>query len=94
MIRAVVNNGVIQPLEPLPASWENGRELDVDARQEPLGNGPDDLDEWSLEMNALTATLDDPTEWQEIDALLAEADRQAKAQSIHHRGAESAEKSN
>ena len=80
MIRAVVNNGVIQPLEPLPASWENGRELVVDARQEALGNGPDDLDDWSLEMNALTATLDDPTEWQEIDALLAEADRQAKAQ--------------
>ena len=80
MIRAVVNNGVIQPLEPLPASWGNGRELVVDAPEDAPGNKADDLDEWSIEMNALTANLNDPAEWQAIDATLAEADKQAKAQ--------------
>ncbi|MBI1830219.1 MAG: hypothetical protein HYR84_02065 [Planctomycetes bacterium] len=79
MIRAVVRNGSIQPLEPFPASCTDGRELVVDVPQQAPMHGTDDLDEWSTDMKALTATLNDAAEWQEIEAALAEADRQAKS---------------
>jgi len=79
MIRAVVKNGVIQPLEPLPSDWKDGREVLVDDLVEPLPSEPDEFDKWSADMKTLTAELNDPQEWQEIEATLAEADRQNKA---------------
>jgi predicted DNA-binding antitoxin AbrB/MazE fold protein len=79
MIRAVVKNGVIQPLEPLPADWKEGREVIVDDLAEKLPSESDEFDKWSEDMKTLTADLDDPQEWQEIQAVLAEADRQNKA---------------
>ena len=79
MIRAVVKNGVIQPLEPLPPDWEDGHEVVVDDHAEQTSNGAMDmLDNWAEEMKELTAELNDPQEWQEIEATLAEADRQNK----------------
>ncbi len=78
MIRAVVRNGAIQPLEPLPDGWTDGRELVVDAQHIDSHYGTDDLDQWSTDMKALTATLNDPAEWREIETALAEADRHAK----------------
>jgi hypothetical protein len=78
MIRAVVKNGVIQPLEPLPPDWENGREVVVDDLLEQTSNGAAELDAWAEDMKLLTAELNDPQEWQEIEATLAEADRQNK----------------
>jgi hypothetical protein len=79
MIRAVVKNGVIQPLEPLPPDWEDGREVVVDDVAELTSNGAADMDTWAEDMKALTAELNDPQEWNEIEATLAEADRQNKA---------------
>jgi hypothetical protein len=78
MIRAVIRNGMIQPLEPLPADWQEGRQVAVDEMEVAaleIGKG----DRWSSEMNDLTAALNDAVEWQEIEAALAEADREAKA---------------
>ena len=51
----------------------------VDEPEKQPPNGNDEADQWSSDMNALTAILNDPAEWQEIEAALAEADRQAKA---------------
>ena len=79
MIRAVVRNGVIEPLEPLPAGWDDGRELVVDEPAKESANGTEEADHWSSDMDALTALLNDPAEWQEMEAALAEADREAKA---------------
>ena len=79
MIRALVQNGVIQPLEPLPPDWEDGREVVVGDLPEKPANGDEDFDSWFLDMKRLTAELNDPKEWQEIEAALAEADRQSKA---------------
>jgi hypothetical protein len=79
MIRAVVKNGVIQPLEPLPADWNEGREVVVDNLPEERPSEPDEFDKWSEDMKTLTAELNNPQEWQEIEAALAEADRQNKA---------------
>jgi hypothetical protein len=74
MIRAVVKNGVIQPLEPLPAEWKEGREVVVDDLAESLPSESDEFDKWSEDMKTLTAKLNNAQEWQEIEAALAEAD--------------------
>jgi hypothetical protein len=79
VIRAMVENGVIQPLEPLPPEWRNGREVTITDLAEQPGNGAEDFDTWAQDMNRLTAELNDAREWEQIDALLAEADRQNKA---------------
>jgi hypothetical protein len=78
MIRAVVQNGIIHPLDPLPREWSDGQEVvvtdaprELDDREAP--------DNWLEEMAALTAELNDPQEWEQIEAALAEADRQSKA---------------
>ena len=79
MIRAVVHNGIIQPLEPLPPSWTDGREVVVGDVTEQPSNGVEDLDTWAHDMDALTANLNDAQEWAELEAALADADRQSKA---------------
>jgi hypothetical protein len=78
LIRAIVKNGGIQPLEPLPPDWEEGREVVVDDLVDQSSNGTGDIDTWAEEMKTLTAELDNPQEWQEVEAALAEADRQNK----------------
>jgi ABC-type transporter Mla subunit MlaD len=78
MIRAVVRNGVIQPLEPVPADWNDGRAVIVEELEETA----DTLEKWTCDMNALTAELDDPEEWQRIESALAEAGRLAKTQAV------------
>jgi hypothetical protein len=76
-IRAVVEHGQIRLLEPLPAEWVEGRGLQIlDAAS---CDGPEGIDTWSLEMDALNAEADDPEDWARIEAALAEADAQAKA---------------
>ena len=76
MIRAVVKNGIIQPLEPLPTDCQEGREGTVQERQPQPANGTDDVDAWLGDMKTLTGELTDPREWKEIEAALAEAGRQ------------------
>jgi hypothetical protein len=77
VIRAVVENDQIRPLEPLPSDWVDGWELRV--LEAESGEGPEELDAWCAEMNALAAELDDPEDWARIDAAPADADNQAKA---------------
>jgi hypothetical protein len=48
MIRAVVRNGVIQPIEPLPADWNDGRAVVVEQLEETT----DTLEKWMSDMNA------------------------------------------
>jgi hypothetical protein len=79
MIRAVVRNGGIQPLEPLPPEWEDGRQVVVADLEDSSADGADDFDKWSEDMRILTAGLNDPQEWRDIEAALAETDRQSKA---------------
>jgi hypothetical protein len=73
---------VIQPIEPLPADWNDGRAVIV----EDLEETADTLEKWTSDMDALTAELDNPEEWHRIESALAEADRQAKAQVRRVRG--------
>lgn len=57
-IKAVLRQGVIQPIEPLPPGWEDGQELLV---EEPASEDlAQDLGQWAQEMEAAASEL--PTE--------------------------------
>ncbi len=77
VIRAIVEQGQIRPLDPLPSEWIEGRELRV--LEAESHEGPDEADTWSREMDILAAEPDDPQDWAHIEAALANADIQAKA---------------
>ena len=75
MIRAVVQNGLIRPLDPLPPDWAEGRMVVVEDAESAF---PDDRDEWYQELKRLGAAQYDPGERDQIRAIMAEADAQAK----------------
>lgn len=76
MIRAIVENGVIRPIDPLPADWSEGQLVRVE-EAEPE-NGPA-LDAWFQELQRLGPARYEPGEAEQVQAILAEADTQAKA---------------
>ena len=78
MIRAIVSNGAIKPLEPLPTDWQNGHELVVDEVRDLPPESSREIEKWLNEMKSLTAELNDGQEWQAIEAALVEADSQQK----------------
>lgn len=55
MPRAVLKNGVITPLEPLPPEWADGRELRVESADE---DEDQDIDAWFAELQAMVAQND------------------------------------
>jgi hypothetical protein len=77
MIRAVVRNGTIQPLEPMPAEWSDGREVLVHDAQAASGDSPEAIDHWYQELEALCAhgDLEDDERLREA---LAQAHEHAK----------------
>ena len=76
MIRAIILNGRIQPLDPLPDDRTEGRHVLVeDADSTPS----DDLEEWYRELRELGPAQYEPGEWERVQATLAEADQMAKA---------------
>lgn len=68
MVRAVLKGGVIYPLDPVPENWCDGQEVRVDADE--LTASGFDSDAWSREMAALTAELNDPAAWEQLDDCL------------------------
>jgi predicted DNA-binding antitoxin AbrB/MazE fold protein len=71
MIRAVYRNGVIQPLDSLPADWREGlvlevSESDVDADVRPTA---EEVEEWSAAVLAATAGITDEEHAQFLKAL-------------------------
>ena len=79
MIRAMIQNGVIQPLEPLPPNWTDGHEVVVGDLPDQPTNAVGAMDTWAQDMDRLTARLNDTQEWAALGTALAEADRQSKA---------------
>ncbi len=77
-IRAVLKNGMILPVEPVPQEWAEGQELEVAVTERHSTATLEDSAKWLREMDELTAVLDDPGEWAQIEATLADGDRQAK----------------
>lgn len=76
MIRAVVRDGMIQPLGPLPTTWGDGQELQ-DTEGEP-SDDPEVINRWARELSAISDRSYDPSDWSRLEATLAEEDRLAK----------------
>ncbi len=74
MVKAVLHDGIIQPLSSLPEEWTEGQELLV---QEAGPAAPEDWDAWEQEIETLAANIS-PEDHQRVEAALAEADREAK----------------
>jgi hypothetical protein len=81
MLKAVLRQGVIVPLEPLPPDWEEGAALEVDKSAAPSL----DIDAWAKSMDQLCA--DSATEDEEVMRRAVEDHRQqAKAQMAREMG--------
>ncbi len=78
MIRAVVKNGVVAPLDPLPSEWSEGQELAIEAVEREDSSSEREGALWLKDMDTLTADLTD-VDWLLFDATLATADESAKA---------------
>lgn len=80
MIRAIIKDGKLCPLDPLPEEWTEGTTLEIDGYLEP----PDDLESIDRNFQELEASIAqtpyDPEDWKRLDEALAEADRIAKDQ--------------
>ncbi len=75
MIRATLQNSAIRPLSPVPGSWTEGQELVIEVAQ--VEDQHRDPEAWSGEIDELAAGI--PAEdFDRIDAVLAEADKEAK----------------
>ena len=79
MLKAVLRNGVIVPLEPLPPEWHDGQELNVEPAPAAADEPDVDSDEYWRQLDALAAQITKEDE-RTLDAALAEADRIAKEQ--------------
>ena len=77
MIKAVLKNGTIQPLEPIPSEWDDGVELQVEAADSP--DTPEVIRSWYEDLNRLAAKIA-PKDMERLESALREADAEAKAQ--------------
>jgi hypothetical protein len=84
MPRAVLKNGVIYPVDPLPPEWMDGKELVVQHAEE-VENTEDALDNWLEELNAMCADSD-PADEALIQASIEEQKRQSKDYTGHEMG--------
>jgi hypothetical protein len=78
MIRAIIQNGQIRPLDPLPPEWTEGRRVIV-AEADSASGPVDDLEEWYRELQDLGPAAYEPGEWERVQSILVEAEEQAKA---------------
>ena len=76
MPKAVLKDGVICPLEPLPPEWKDGQELRVEAAADI--DEDQDLDAWYHELQALVVQ-NDPEDLARVDQAIRSAKEQAKA---------------
>jgi NifB/MoaA-like Fe-S oxidoreductase len=73
-IRAIVHNGLIQPLEPLPAEWAEGKELVV---EESAAATAEDLQAWARELDEEINRIP-PEEHDRFRLALDEVERESK----------------
>jgi hypothetical protein len=83
MIRAIVKNGTIQPIDPIPPEWSDGREVLVQEAAPGFRNSPEETEQWYRELEVLCAA-GDPEDDARLRVALAEAHDQAKATVRRH----------
>jgi hypothetical protein len=78
MRRAILKNGVIHPLEPLPPEWRDGQEVRIElAEDEQRHLTPEEFERSWRELEELCAEAD-PEEDERMMQTMAESKRQAK----------------
>jgi len=75
MLKAVLRQGVIVPIEPLPLEWEDGIALEVEKVEAHI----EDVDEWVQLMNQL-CTDSSPEDEETMRRAIEEHRQQAKSQ--------------
>ena len=75
MIRAILENGLIRPAEPIPADWQDGQELLVE-RPSPASNG-EDIDRWARELDEGAPAIA-PEDAVALERALTEMERESK----------------
>jgi molybdopterin converting factor small subunit len=74
-MKAVLQNGVIYPREPLPKDWSDGTELQVEKSLPTNGDRAEELDQWMAKVQASANEVD-----AEDEIILANSIRQLRQQ--------------
>ena len=74
MIKAVVRNGNIYPLEAIPSEWSEGSEVVVDVELEPR---PGEVDRWYADVQGAAAEID-PDDDERLQDAVSDVRRRAK----------------
>lgn len=77
MIRAVMRNGSIEPVDPLPLQWVDGKMLNVTEANQ-VETDTASFDVWWTEWERLGSARYEQGEREAIQRMMDEADRQAK----------------
>jgi truncated hemoglobin YjbI len=77
VLRAVLKDGKIQPLDPLPPDWSEGEELVVE-RLTDRELTPEEVDEWARKMDEICADIAPEVEAQ-LQSAIDEHRQEAKA---------------
>ncbi len=85
MPRAVLKNGVLYPLEPLPPEWADGQEVEV-APVSPAEESPEGIERWAEEMDGAAAPTATPRIEARMLSAIEEQRREAKAQARREMG--------
>jgi hypothetical protein len=78
MIHGVIQDGTIQPLEPIPPEWGDGRRVVIESEGGAPADERDAIERWFAELEALGPARYEPGEREQIERLMADADREAK----------------
>jgi hypothetical protein len=79
LIRAVVEEGRLRPLDPLPSEWREGQAVSLEVSA-PVDRGLEELDVWAQELAQLGPALYEPGEREQVERTMALADLSAKVQ--------------
>jgi hypothetical protein len=83
MLKAVIRNGKIVPLEPLPPQWRDGKEVSVTETDAPEDQPADserltrEAADWVQAVREAAAPFD-PEDWARLEAALKEIKREGK----------------
>ncbi len=66
MVRAVLQNGEIRPLNPLPRDWQEGQSLLIEVE---LGDNPEEISAWAEEIEEAAKAIPDEDHARFLEAL-------------------------
>ena len=84
MLKAIVTQGEIRPLEPLPDDWQEGQRLSVDKADDGEAS-PEEIDR-DFAVLATLCEASEPADEQQLERALQEAHLKAKEQVRRHMG--------